>query len=186
MADGVDIKWIGLPEFGGRLRALGGDMDRKVVRAGAMAGGGVFRKAAKANAPVLKKRDTRKVGARVPGQLAKAIFAARSRTRSKPGVEVITVAARTGGKGAKAGKGAFYWRFVEGGHLARGPGQKIKGGTRRKALERSRLKAGGATFVPPVYFIKRAFDSNQGNAVKAFNSRIEARLKKAQRDLNVR
>lgn len=186
MADAVSAKMTGIPAFSTRLKALSGDMQRKVVRAGAMAGGVIFRKAAVALAPTLKKPDTRKKNPRVAGALKKSIYAARSKSLSKPGVEVVVVAARTGSKSAKSGKSAFYWRFVEGGHIARGPGQKIKGGTRRAGLERARLKAGGARFIPGVGFLKRSFKDNQGAAIKAFNARIEARISKAQKELNVR
>lgn len=185
MANGIDAKLVGLPVFSARLRALGRDQ-KKIVRAGALAAGTVFKKAAQANAPVLKKPDTRKRNPRVPGTLRKSIYAGRSRSRSKPGVEVVVVAARAGGKAAKSGKAAFYWRFVEEGHLARGPGKKIRGGTRRAQLERSRAKASGAKFVPGVEYLKRAFNSKQDAAIRAFNTRIEARIKRANRELNGR
>lgn len=186
MADGVDVRITGLPEFKSRLRALSNDVQRKVTRAGAVAAGNVFRKAAVANAPVLQKADTRKNNPRVPGTLKKAIYAARSRNRSKAGMELIVVGVRAGRQAAASGKSAFYWRFVEGGHLVRGPGQKIKGGRNRAGLERARLKASGAKFVPPVYFLRRAFADNQDAAVTAFNARMEKRIEKATRELNER
>jgi HK97 gp10 family phage protein len=186
MADDVNIRITGLPEFISRLRALSLDMQRKVTRAGAMAAGNVFRKAAVANAPILQKPDTRKNNPRVPGTLQKAVYAARSRIKSKPGKELIVVGVRSDKASAARGKGAFYWRFVENGHLVRGPGQKIKGGTNRATLERNRLKAGGAKFVPPVFFMKRAFSDNQDAAIKAFNERIEKRIQKANKELNER
>lgn len=186
MADGVEIRITGLPAFSARLKELSNDMQRKVVRAGATASAQVFRKAAVALAPVLKKPDTRKVNPRVPGALKRAIYAARSRTKSKPSAEVIVVGVRAGSKETKSAKTAFYWRFVESGHLVRGKGQKIKGGTKRAGLERRRLKAAGAKFIPGVQFLARAFKEKQEEAVKAFNLRIEARLVKARKALNVR
>jgi HK97 gp10 family phage protein len=184
--DSVDIRFTGIPAFSERLKELSGSMQRKVVRAGGMAGAKVFQKAAKANAPVLQKRDTRRVMARVPGALKKAIVAGRSKKQSKPGTEVTFIAVRTGGKNPNMSKSAFYWRFVEDGHLTRGKGQAIKGGKNRAGLERTRLKAAGAKFVPGRGYIARAFKDNQDAAIKAFNQRIEARIVKAQRDLNVR
>jgi HK97 gp10 family phage protein len=186
MADSVDIRVTGLPAFSERLKELSMSMQRKIVRAGGISAGKVFKKAAIANAPVLKARDTRKIRARVPGALKKAIVAVRSKRLSKPGMEVIAIAALTGGKNPNMSKSAFYWRFVEDGHLTRGKGQAIKGGKKRAGLERTRLKAGGAKFVPGVHYIARAFKENQDAAIKAFNERIEARIVKAQRDLNVR
>lgn len=185
MADRIEVRLVGIPEFSARLQALGREQ-RLIVRAGAQAAGNVFKKAAQANAPVLKKPDTRKVNPRVAGALKRSIFAGRSRFLSKPGVEVVVVSARSGSKAAKSGKAAFYWRFVEGGHLARGRGAKIKGGTRRAGLERARLKASGAKFVPGVDYLKRAFNSNQDAAIRAFNERIEARIKRANKELNGR
>jgi HK97 gp10 family phage protein len=182
MADGVAIKVTGLPQFKERLRALGYDMERRVVRSGALAAGAVFRKSAAANAPTLKKPAKN----RVVGALKKAVYAGRSRSKSARGLEVVRVGVRAGGKLAKSASDPFYWRWVEAGHLVRGPGQKIKGGRNRAALERSRLKASGAKFVPGFHFLRDSFRDNQSAAISAFNSRIEARIQKANRDLNTK
>lgn len=182
MADGVAVKFSGLPEFKARLQALGYDMEKRIVRSGALASGTVFKKAAVANAPTLKKPAKN----RTAGALKKAIYAGRSRIKSKPGLEVVRVSVRAGGKLAKTTRDPFYWRWVEAGHLVRGPGQKIKGGQNRAALERSRLKASGAKFKEGVFFLREAFRGNQGAAIRAFNTRIEARIQKANRDLNTK
>lgn len=185
MSDSVTAKMVGLPEFSARLRALGQDMERKIVRAGALAAGVVFRNQARELAPTLKLNTRRKD--RVPGALKKSIYATRSKSKSRPGLETIVVAGRTGKKGAKKqSASAFYWRFVEDGHLARGPGGKLKGGNRSRELQRSRLKASGAKFVPPVAYLRRAFQTKQDQAISAFNKRIEARIAKAQKALNER
>jgi HK97 gp10 family phage protein len=208
MADGVAIKISGLPEFKSRLQALGSDMEKKIVRSGALAAGTIFRRAAIANAPVLKKPDTRKKYARVAGNLKKAIYSGRSRSKSGPGAEVVVVSVRTGGKDASGkknritGRDAFYWPFVEAGHLARGPGNRVQderltrrqsnelikaGGMRSKdrlKAKRALLKASGAKFVPGVFFMKRAFEGSQDAAINAFNSRIEARIQKANVEMN--
>ncbi|WP_395406304.1 HK97-gp10 family putative phage morphogenesis protein [Pseudoduganella sp. UC29_106] len=184
MTDSITVKMTGIPEFSARLRALGIDMERKIVRAGALAAGIVFRNAARENAPSLKPNTRRKD--RTPGALKKSIYATRSKSKSKPGLETIVVAARAGSKTSKKGVAtAFYWRWVEDGHVARGPGGKLKGGNRSRALQRSRLKAGGK-FVPGVAFLRRAFQGKQDQAVAAFNKRIEARIAKAQKALNER
>lgn len=41
----------------------------------------------------------------------------------------------------------FYWRFLEGGWIPRGPGNKFKGGERTRAILRARALAGGASRV---------------------------------------
>lgn len=183
MNDGVTAKVVGLPEFSSRLRALGSDA-QKIVRAGALAAGVVFRNDARQNAPSLKLGSKRKD--RVPGALRKSIYATRSKSKSKPGMEVIVVAARAGSKTTKKGVAtAFYWRWVEDGHVARGPGGKLKGGNRLRAIQRSRLKSAGK-FVPGVAYLRRAFQGKQDQAITAFNKRIEARIAKAQKALNER
>lgn len=182
MADGVTVKFAGLPEFKSRLQALGYDMERRVIRSGALAAGSVFKKGAASKAPILKVPTRR----RITGALKKGIYAGRSRTKSKPGLEVVVVGVRAGGKLSKSSRDPYYWRWVEDGHLARGPGQKIKGGKRRAALERSRLKASGAKFVPGFHFLRGAFAQNQASALRAFSSRIEARIQKANVELNTK
>lgn len=184
MSDFMTAKMTGLPEFSARLRGLGADMERKVVRAGALAAGVIFRNAARNNAPSLKLGSKRKD--RTPGALKKSIYATRSKSKSRPGLESIVVAARSGSKTNKKGVAtAFYWRWVEDGHVARGPGGKLKGGNRSREVQRARLKQAGK-FVPGVGFFKRAFADRQDQAVTAFNKRVEARIAKAQKALNER
>lgn len=185
MSNSITLRMTGLPEFSSRLRALGGDMERKIVRAGALAAGVVFRNAARRNAPSLKAGTTRKD--RIPGALKKAIYATRSKSRSRAGLDTIIVSARAGSKtGKKSVATAFYWRWVEEGHLTRGPGGKLKGGKRSRALQLDRLKRAGGKFVPGVAFLSRAYQSHQDQAITAFNSRVEARIAKAQKALNER
>jgi hypothetical protein len=179
MVDNIAARIVGIPAFSTELRKLSMDMQQKVVRSASLAAAAVFRKGAVALAPELKKPDAR----RKRGALKKGIYAGRSRSRSKPGAEVIVVGVRSG----KPGKNGdpFYWRWVEDGYIARGPGQRIKGGFRRRALERSRLKSAGK-LVPGVKMFARSFSSNQDKALSAFNSRLAARIDKANKDLNGR
>lgn len=183
MADGVVTKVVGLPEFTSRIRALKSDTQTKVIRSGGLAAANVFKRDAVANAPVLQPNG-RFNRARRPGALKAAIYASRSRTKSTPGKEVFVVSVRERGK--KSSSGAFYWRWVEAGHLARGPGRRIKGGFRSKALQRARYKARGDKFVPGRKFILRAFQGKQQAAIDAFNKRLDARISKAEKELNGR
>ncbi|HEY1182233.1 MAG TPA: HK97-gp10 family putative phage morphogenesis protein [Rhodocyclaceae bacterium] len=183
MANSVEVRIHGLPEFKSRLRFLGYDMERKVMRSAGMAAASVFKRAAAANAPVGKVNSK----TRTPGRLKKNVFAGRSKNRSKPGMELIVVGVRNGKRfqKGKENRDAYYWRWVEAGHVATGPGKRLKGGERSRALQRDRLRTAGRT-VPGVWFMRRAFDANQDKAVKAFNKRIEARIAKAQKDLNTK
>jgi HK97 gp10 family phage protein len=180
MADGIRARINGIPAFSSRLRELSSDMQRKVVRSGAQAAGNVFKKGAQANAPELKKIDRR----RKIGALKRGIYAGRSRSKSRPGIEVVVVGVRAGKKALKSGD-PFYWRWQEEGWVPRGPGDRIQGGAQRKALERRRAKAGGR-FIPGKHFFQRSFTANGQKALAAFNSRLSQRIAKASRDLNGR
>jgi hypothetical protein len=90
-------------------------------------------------------------------------------------MERYVVGARSGRKAGAKGRDAFYWRFLEGGWIPRGQGQRLRGGTRRRALERERLLKGGARRVA-YPFLAPAFASGQGAAVAAFYAKIEQRI----------
>jgi hypothetical protein len=162
-----------LPDFKRQMRELGQDFERKVFRAGTAAAAGVFKKQGISEAPVLKRP---KKGA-VYGLLRRAIYVKRARAPS--GTERYFVGVRQG-KRARGRKGgsldAYYWRWVHEGHLARGPGSKIKGGRRRSALERRRLGASGAKRVPGNPFLARAFAQGKDAALKAFTDRVTKRI----------
>jgi hypothetical protein len=162
-----------LPDFKRQMRELGQDFERKVFRAGTSAAATVFRKLAVNEAPVLKRP---KKGA-VAGLLRRAVYVKRARAPS--GTEHYFVGVRQG-KSARARKGgsldAYYWRWVHEGHLARGPGSKIKGGRRRSSLERRRLNASGAKRVPGNPFLARAFARGKDAALNAFTERVTKRI----------
>jgi hypothetical protein len=182
MADDLGVKVYGLPEFAARLRALRNTDIRKVARSGAAAAATIFRRSVAANAPVLKKIDTRRKNPRVMGALKRAVIAARSSRKSGPGKEVYVVSFRVrGGKNS-----AFYWRWVEGGHIVRGPGQRLKGGNRTRALQRARIKASGGSYVPGRWFVRQAFQGNQVQAADAVSKRLNERILQVEKELNGR
>lgn len=169
MADGVSVR-INLPDFKKQMTDFTIDMERRVVRAATNAAAQEFKKSVIAKAPILKGFSKR----RVPGLLKKSIYVARSRSGSKKGQETYSVSFRKGrARGKKGGIDAFYGTFLEAGWIPRGPGRRIRGGFRRKALERKRLahqKITGYAFLAP------AFKEAGGRALNAFNARIEKRI----------
>lgn len=167
MSDGVLVK-VNIPDFKRQLDELGMKMETKIAIGALKAAGAVFLKAAKSFAPVLKTPDPR----RTAGDLRKSIFLGRSHfgTRDAPQLYIGIHAGRyvsmkrggrvSGGPMEKAlqrkrniasGAGRiadpFYWRFLEGGWIPRGPGNKFKGGERTRAILRARALAGGASRV---------------------------------------
>lgn len=170
---------IDLPAFKAQLDAIGKEQ-QKVVQAATRRAALIFKPSVIANAPVLKKPDRRKNNPRVAGTLKRAIYIKRARD-SKNGLEHYFIGVRQGKKAARAKGGsrdAFYWRFLEGGWVARGRGQKIRGGTRRRALERTRLIASGAKeYRYP--FLKPAFDALKEKSLTTFYAEIGRGIEKA-------
>lgn len=164
MADGVTVK-VNIPDFKRQLQALGQRMEKNIVRRGIRAAGSVFVDEARRRAPVL--REPRKD--RVAGALRRAI---RSVSRRSPrGIVKQSVGVRATSAQSKAGIDPFYWRFLEAGWVPRGPGQKFKGGVRRRKLERQRAIAAGARTVA-YPFLKPAFDAAGRRALDAFNKAV--------------
>jgi HK97 gp10 family phage protein len=175
MADGVTVK-TNLPDFKKQLQEFGYDMQRRIFRSGVSAAATVFKRLVIQEAPVLRTRHTQ----RVAGLLKRAVYTKRARD-SRNGLEHYFVGVRQG-KRAQQRKGgsldAFYWRFVEGGHLVRRRGQRLRGGRRSLALQRARLGSSGAQRVRPYPFLAPAFRRGKDDALQAFNKRVQARIDK--------
>ena len=164
MADGITVK-VNIPDFKRQLLALGQRMEKNIVRRGTRAAAAVFVAEARRRAPVL--RQPRK--GRVAGALQRAI---RSTPRRSPrGIVKQSVGVRATRAQTKSGVDPFYWRFLEGGWIPRGPGHRFKGGARRRRLERERAVAGGARRVA-YQFLKPAFDAAGSRALNAFNPAV--------------
>lgn len=164
---------VNLPEFRRDLERIKQDMRRRAVRQGLSAAGRIFRDAAKALAPVLRTSNRN----RVFGALRQNIIVKRSRFQ-KEGAERYYVGVRSGRSAAKrGGADPFYWRFLEGGWIPRGPGKRLKGGTRSRALQRKRLRAAGADVVQ-YPFLQPAFEANRQRALKAFENAIERAVRR--------
>lgn len=165
MADGIIIR-TNLPAFKAQLAALGARLERRIVARGLNAAGRVLRESARRFAPVLK--GQRK--GRVAGALRRAIYVGRSK-QSKPGRPIVVVGVRASKAQQKRGVDPFYWRFLEGGWLPRGPGRKLRGGVRSRALQRERaIKAGSRRVAYP--FLAPAFRLSSGAALDAFERAV--------------
>lgn len=170
MADGVTVR-VNIPDFKRQMSAFIADMERRVVRAATNAAAQEYKKAVIAKAPIGQGFSKR----RVPGLLKKSIYVARSRSGSHQGQETYSVSFRKGRGRGKAASGidAFYGTFLEAGWIPRGPGRRIRGGRRRKALQRKRLAAQKIT---KYRFIDPGFKAAGDRPLKAFNARIEKRI----------
>lgn len=153
---------VNLPDFNAQLRALSLELQRKTVLAAVRAAGGEFRAVARTRAPIL----VQKTKSRTPGSLRRNIYVGKPRRQPQGAVRVV-VSVRSGRKNQRNGD-PFYWKFLEGGWIPRGPGNRIRGGKRRVALERRRLAHRKVSYP----FLRPAFDSARGPALAAFNRKM--------------
>lgn len=167
-----------LPAFTEQLREMTRQMERKVVRGATRSAARAFIAAVRAGAPVMQAPGRR---GRTPGVLRRAVYITRGK-KSGRGLEHFFVGVRQGNKAAASGRDAFYWRWIEAGHIARGPGQRIAGGRNSRDLSRSRLLAGGARFVEPRPFLAPAWRANQGRALDIFYAQISRAVDQFSKD----
>jgi len=176
MPDGFTVS-TNLPDFRRQLEALGEKFERRSVARAVRAAAAVYRDAAKARAPILAASSKR----RVAGALKRSIYVGRSRSRQRGEVSFFV-----GVRGKRVSKrtgrvtDAFYWRFLEGGWMPRGPGKRIRGGRRKATLARSRAARGGASQISYPY-LAPAFREKSTQALAAFNAVMEAELAAAAR-----
>ena len=169
-----------LPDFNRQLDQIALKLQRKVVRNAASAAAAVYRKMAAAEAPQSEKRHTL-AGGRVvmPGYLKSNVF--QYLGKAPKGSVVARVSVRSGrtARTMKSGRvrDAYYWRWVHEGHLPRQPGGRIKGGQRKKAFERKRLRGAGK-WVPGNPFMTRAFSRAQKAALDRFNEQMDREFQK--------
>lgn len=169
MPDGFEVN-IDLPDFRRQLAEVGRRIERRAVSQGVRNAARVMRDEARKRAPVLRVPTPR----RIPGALRQAITIARTRKKQRGliGYSVIVRAskARRGGY-----RDPFYWRFLEAGWIARGPGRRLRGSASRKAEQRA---SSGRRYQFP--FLAPAFRQSQGAALAAFNAGVESRIAEAQ------
>jgi hypothetical protein len=170
----VDVR-TNLPDFKKQLDLLAKGFEKQVVGPALSAAGKVFKAAVVANAEA--RRETKYHKDHVPGTLARAIYSYRLRN-PKTGTVEMKVSFRKGKAQQKFGRDAYFGKFLEEGWIPRGPGQKIRGGRRSKALQRQRL----AHLKISRPFIRPAFDASAPAALSAFNSAMVQQLAKLERE----
>src|SRR5262245_17861771 len=175
MADGVEVIF-NLRDFKAELDKFKVDFQAKTIRSATNAAAQVFKRAVIEKAPILLGFQNPR---RVPGTLKRAIYVKRTRD-SRPGKEHYLISFRKGKKATK-GRDAFYGAFLEAGWIPRGPGKKIKGGNRSRALQRKRLLAGGKRKITEYRFIMPAFQQVRQQALAAFEKRLDDRIKRETR-----
>lgn len=177
MSSVTSVKVTGLRELNDALTKLADDVAIKYARGAVAAGAALIRDAARENVPVLS------------GKLKRSIYSKWIREASSRERQTFFVSVRRGkqfrAKQRVSKKGrttmtkdldAYYWTWVEFGHIATGAGKKIKGGAQRRSDTRSKLRSSGATFVPPRPFLRPAYEQNKQQAVEAIRSELSKRI----------
>jgi len=136
------------------LQQLPDDLRRKVLRRALRQGAAMVRD------------EARRIVRRKSGALAKGITVVSSRGNGQRGTVAYKVGLR---------RAVFYGRFLEFGHIARGPGQRLKGGERSRSIQRQ-IAIGGGRFVPPYPLMRPAAASKLEAALKHVASAVSIAL----------
>lgn len=158
-----------LPDFKRQLDRVSVELQQRSVRRSASAMARLVRDAVKRAAGLPKSPKATKPRT---GTLEAAVYALRNRRTSTRGAERWLVGIRQGRKevtnrrtGAKRRlPDAFYARFLEFGWIPRGRGKAIRGGNRRKRLERERLNDRKVSYP----FFANAYQGVQSRALDTF------------------
>jgi len=182
MPDGVTIRFD-IRDFKVQLDKFERKVQNQIGRRALTKGAKVFRHLVQQRAPVLE-TGTRQ---RIPGLLRRQVgilkskFAAkgellynvgvRRKRQSRSAVKRLKAKRKAAGRATQA----FYWYFLEAGWAPRRPGQALRGGVRRKTLQRQINRAGGARFIEPTehQFIKPAFEAGKASAFLAITREMD-------------
>lgn len=151
-----------LPEFQGKLDALGQKIRTRLVRAALASAGRVFKNSVKAAAPIGKARKGHS-----PGTLKRSVYVGRSKLTAQGAT--IFVSAYTGKKHQKHNRDAYYAMWVERGHVI--TRKALRGGEKSRAAQRGTLLGQGKK-VDGKWYLKTGFRVSQNAAIDAFYDRI--------------
>lgn len=174
MPDGLSIK-LEIPDFTAQLKKFERKVQKGIAARAVNKGARVFKVFAQRKAPVLARANKY----RIKGLLQRTIIVAKSKFNNKTRIEytvmvkgpkrIKSAVKRLKAKRKAAGRAtdAFYWYFLEHGWAPRRPGQALRGGDRKKRLQRERNRAAGNTFITGKAFFAKAFRQAQGPALLA-------------------
>ncbi len=174
---------IGIEGLRGKFLELRQDMVQKTSRRMVASAGGVLRKEARA---IAQSHGFKKSGALVRN------IAIKRESKAPQGIEQYNLGVRHGVNLTKKAmeksklvlrKGKiryaddpYYWSFLEFGWIPRGPGQALRGGTRKKQAIRN---AQAGRRIPGRSFIGQALINKKDEAIAAMEDRLTKDLAKA-------
>ena len=173
-----EIVITGLQELNTALAKLTDDVQKKYLRGAAGAGARVIKDATKRNIETLP--------AVVTGDMDRAVFSKWIAGASAPDRATFYISLlhgtkfkmKTKGKRTTKNRDAYYWWWIENGHIIAGPGAttgKLRGSKGSKERTRKKLKAVGQ-FVQGRPFLRPALEKNTTAAIEAVKAELIRRL----------
>jgi len=143
------IQVLGLEELKRKMLTLGSKISRNALKSALVAGAKEVKKEALVLAPVKT------------GRMRKAIYI-KKMGKPNPFKENVILGVRSGKKLQKRNLDAYYWKFIEFGHLTRPKGKARSRSGRASAL------AGGGKMVAAQPFVRPAFQNSKERALSRF------------------
>jgi len=143
------VQILGLEELKRKMITLGYKISRNALKSALVAGAKEIKKEAMNLAPVKT------------GTMRKAIYI-KKMGKPNPFKENVIVGVRSGKKLQRRNLDAYYWRFIEFGHLARPKGKA------RSRSGRVSAAAGGAKMIAAQPFVRPAFENSKVRALGRF------------------
>ncbi len=145
------IQVLGLTELKKKMLTLSFKINRQALKSALVAGAKEIKKEAISMAPVKT------------GRMRNAIYV-KKMGKPNPFQENVIVGVRSGKKLQKRNLDAFYWKFIEFGHLTRPKGKARTKNGRISAI------TDGAKMIPAHPFVRPAFESAKGRAIERFKT----------------
>lgn len=181
MAD-TRIKIVGLEEYAARLQSLPPAISGKLLGRVSAAGSSYLRSLLRKKAPVASKPHNRRKGQTVaPGTLQRAVYSLRVREQSNRDQQVYIVSVRKGRREQAKNRDAFYWTWVEFGHVPvrRGSGKNPgRGLAIRRRDAKSAVSAGTSGKVGQREFMGPTMRDGGQTALKRMESRLSVEWNK--------
>lgn len=145
----TNVQVLGLAELKNKMLTLGSKINRQALRSALVAGAKEIKKEAIALAPIKT------------GRMRRALYI-KKMGKPNPFQENVIVGVRSGKRLQKRDLDAYYWKFIEFGHLTRPKGKSRSNSARISAA------AAGAKMVPAQPFVRPAFENSKGRALDRF------------------
>lgn len=156
------VQVLGLKELEKKMIELGPKIGRKALKGALVAGGKIIKKEAQLLSPDRT------------GRLDKAMYI-KTMSKPNPFKENVIFGVRHGRKMSKRNLDAFYWTFLEFGHLVRGKKYRTRG-------ERLSAASDGTKRIEGIHFVENAFKRKQLAALNKITETLSQKISQLVRE----